>query len=244
MRNIIRNIPNFITCCNLLCGCLAIVNMLDHALMYASYFILAGAVFDFFDGFVARLLKAYSSIGEELDSFADMVSFGLAPGIFVYILLADDFSGTAYDFVPYLAFLIPVFSAIRLAIYNNDKEQQKHFKGLPTPSNALFFVFIPFYEQALLQYDLGFFYNKWLLLFLVVVFSFLMVSGLSMFSLKIQSLRYRNDYFAVLLILSAVVLFIFINFAAFPVIIILYLILSLINNLLIKYQKNEIQGSD
>src|SRR5689334_16277726 len=110
-----RHIPNFLTCCNLLCGCLGVVFVLEGRDVPAAYFVWIACVFDFFDGFAARILKVSSPIGKELDSLADMVSFGLLPSLVVYKMLSES---NAPDYVPYVAFSIAVFSALRLAIFN------------------------------------------------------------------------------------------------------------------------------
>ena len=143
MANIItRNIPNSITCCNLICGCIATSWALSGNYKLALVFIISGAIFDFFDGMSARLLHVSSEIGKELDSLADVVTFGVAPASMVYTLLYDMHYPAGMEcwrqWLPYVAFLIAAFSALRLAKFNLDTRQTTSFIGLPTPANALF----------------------------------------------------------------------------------------------------------
>ena len=132
-----KHIPNAITCANLFSGCIGIVYAFNGALETAAYFVLLSGIFDFFDGFAARLLNVKSNIGKDLDSLADMVSFGFLPGVVMYQLLSQ--SDYASPYLPYLAFIITVFSALRLAKFNNDTRQTEDFIGLNTPMNTDFF---------------------------------------------------------------------------------------------------------
>ncbi len=141
-----KHIPNAITCGNLLCGCLAIVKSFEGDLVWAAYLVGIAAVLDFLDGLAARLLKVSSPIGKDLDSLADMVTFGLVPGIVMFQMIS--FSNLLYPFdlfhsLKYFAFIIPIFSAIRLAKFNNDTRQSDSFIGLPTPANAMIICSIP-----------------------------------------------------------------------------------------------------
>lgn len=229
MRTITRHIPNFLTCCNLFCGCLAIIQIFKGSMVNAAYLVFTGALFDFFDGLAARLLKAPSAIGKDLDSLADMVTFGLVPGYVMYQLLGL-YSTNVY--LPNLALLIPVFSALRLAIFNNDPRQSTDFYGLPTPANALFFVSLP----LILIFDKtpvsGFFQNAAVLSAVVLAFCYCMVSDIRLFSLKIKSLNLKDNVYVVALIVAANLLFFFLFYAAIPFIIVLYIILSLVKNAL------------
>lgn len=140
-----KNIPNAITCCNLLCGCLAIIQATNGNLLWAAYLVGMAAVFDFFDGFAARLLKVSSPIGKDLDSLADMVTFGVVPGIVMFkmIRLGLRLDKEGFDlieenpWITYIVFMIPIFSALRLAKFNHDTRQTEAFIGLPTPANAI-----------------------------------------------------------------------------------------------------------
>ena len=135
-----KYIPNLITSLNLLSGCLAILFVISGDLVIASLLVILGMFFDFFDGLVARLLQVQSEIGKQLDSLADMVTFGVAPGVVIYSFLSSFIEDS---YIPYISFVIPLLSAVRLAKFNLDSNQSDKFIGLPTPANALFFVFIP-----------------------------------------------------------------------------------------------------
>ena len=141
---ITRHIPNALTCMNLFSGCIACVMAFHANFEMALLFIVIGAVFDFFDGLAARLLHAYSNIGKDLDSLADDVSFGVAPALIVFSLFKEinypDYLSFLANWLPYAAFLIAVFSALRLAKFNNDTRQTTSFIGLPVPANALFWA--------------------------------------------------------------------------------------------------------
>ncbi|RZK73966.1 MAG: CDP-diacylglycerol--serine O-phosphatidyltransferase, partial [Pedobacter sp.] len=135
-----KHIPNAITCANLFSGCIGIVYAFNGDLKTVAFFVILSGIFDFFDGFVARLLKVKSEIGKELDSLADVISFGFLPGVIVFQLLNIENSG----YLPYLAFLIPVFSAYRLAKFNLDTRQTEEFIGLNTPMNTFFIISLPY----------------------------------------------------------------------------------------------------
>ena len=146
-------IPNTITCCNLLCGCLAIVKAFDGDLVMSAYLVGLAAIFDFFDGFAARLLRVVSPIGKDLDSLADMVTFGVVPGVMMYKLLGMGIENynLGNNHIPLsvslIAFMITIFSAVRLAIFNNDTRQTSSFIGVPTPAVAIFICSIPLILQ-------------------------------------------------------------------------------------------------
>lgn len=203
LQAIRNNTPNAVTCCNLLSGALACIAAF-HALEswwwglkgYQVAFILiaAAAVFDFFDGFTARLLHATSPLGKELDSLSDAVSFGLAPAMVLYNMTAPEWGGLAYA-----SMLIPVFGALRLAKFNVSTDQSTTFTGLPIPANAIFWIgFTNFYAER--QHDVP----QWIVVALVVAFSLLMVCGLRMFSLKLHSLSVKENYRQYLLVLAFV----------------------------------------
>jgi CDP-diacylglycerol--serine O-phosphatidyltransferase len=199
-----KNIPNFITCLNLLAGCMACVM----ALRFDNYtgafiFIAFAAVFDFMDGLTARLLKSYSDIGGELDSLADVVSFGLAPGSVLYSYLT--YSSALLDFpsLPFIAFLLPIFAAVRLAKFNVDTRQKTSFLGLPVPACALFWAsLIPSILHYTEKYTVAFVIG---VLVLLVVFCLLMVSEIPMFSFKFKSLRWKDNQWPFSLILISIV---------------------------------------
>ena len=253
--NIKKHIPNFLTTCNLLCGVFGIASvfLLDFELKIASYLIFLACVFDFLDGFAARLLKVSSPIGKELDSLADMVTFGVLPGFMMASLLGINFLGsfasipeqgyyyyslsemdhsfmTNYGWkVSFIAFLVPVFSALRLAKFNIDTRQTDKFIGLPTPANALLVAALPFIAVSELP-AVSFFATPIVLLIMVPVLCYLLVAELPLLALKFKSYGWNENKMRYFLIISAIVLLGILNIAAIPLIIILYIILSLIEN--------------
>jgi CDP-diacylglycerol---serine O-phosphatidyltransferase len=215
-----RHIPNFLTCCNLICGCFGIVFLLEGKNVPAAYFVWAAGVFDFFDGFAARLLKVSSPIGKELDSLADVVSFGVLPALVMYKLIGDHSSN---EILPYTAFMIAAFSALRLATFNVDETQTDSFKGLNTPANSFFITALP-----LLPASVGaWLYQDWLLIIITVVFSLLMVSRIEIFSLKFKNFGWADNKLRFTFLLLSVLLLVLFKISALPLIIILYIGLSL-----------------
>lgn len=217
---ITRHIPNFLTCCNLLCGCIGVVFVVNGNLNAAAYFVWVAGVFDFFDGFAARLLKVSSPIGKELDSLADMVSFGLLPAMVMYRMLLES---NSHAYLPYFAFSIAIFSALRLAIFNIDETQSDSFKGLPTPANALFITALP-----LLTGNIALaLFEPWILCVIVAVSSYLLVSGIPLFALKFKSFAWKENKIRFTFLILSVLLLAVLKIAAIPVIILLYIGLSL-----------------
>lgn len=225
MKNIKKQIPNIITSLNLFAGCLSCVFSFQGDFMLGVYLILAAAVLDFFDGFAARLLNAYSPLGKELDSLADMVSFGLAPAVMLYSFLSE-----INSYFAFIAFLIPVFSAFRLAKFNIDERQTSSFIGLATPANAIFWIFavVNFASSGLYltmeNDDMPFFYFSVSLL--VIFFCFLMISEIPMFSLKFKSYAWKSNEIRYLFLLLSLLLIVLLQITAFPLIIVLYIIMS------------------
>ncbi|MFI3262390.1 MAG: CDP-diacylglycerol--serine O-phosphatidyltransferase [Rikenellaceae bacterium] len=220
MRKIVKMIPNTITCMNVVCGCMAVMFAFSGFLVGSFMMILLAAVFDFFDGFAARLLKAYSPMGKELDSLADMISFGLAPAAIAYSMGAE-----------YMAFMIAVFSALRLAKFNIDERQTSEFIGLPTPANAIFFGalgYIYFNRDPYFIYEI--IEITPVLIGLVIVFSLLLVSEIRMFSLKFKSFKLKDNILKFSFLAISLGLIIFFKMASFPSIILLYIIISLIRH--------------
>lgn len=218
---------------NLASGCVAIVMAFQGNFLKAALFIVLGAVFDFFDGMVARLLNVKSDTGKELDSLSDVVSFGVAPAAIMYNLLLSIMPEDSL--VPYLAFLLAVFSGVRLAKFNVDTRQTCSFIGLPTPANALFMSSL----AALSDYQTplpGWFRldiihsivsSPVVLIALIVLFSYLLICELPMFSLKFKNLKWENNKKQFILIISSVVLAAIFQMAAIPMIIILFILMSI-----------------
>lgn len=224
-------IPNTITCLNLVSGCVASVMALEGNLMYAVVWIMLAAVFDFFDGFAARLLKAFSPIGKELDSLADVVSFGVAPGMILFVLLswlAPTLPlGGLNEYIPYWAFVIPAFSGLRLAKFNIDERQTTSFIGLPVPAHALFWSSLGYSVQPLLpQGGVALLVG---LMTLALVTSLLLVSEVPMFSLKIKSLAWKGNELRYILVACAVIFVSIWGFLGVAGTILLYVLLSIFN---------------
>tara|TARA_B100001142_G_scaffold288585_1_gene304840 strand:- start:1787 stop:2509 length:723 start_codon:yes stop_codon:yes gene_type:complete len=240
MNVIKRNIPNLITLANLNCGLFSIIFAFQGELTTASLCIFLGALLDFLDGFAARILKVTGEFGKQLDSMSDMITFGVAPGFilfhFMFYLQNDVIFRHSMEesilFSPSsLALLIPLFSAYRLANFNIDNKQEDIFIGLPTPASAIFFASIPHinFNQFPMFADIQ------LLGALAVIMSLLLVVKIPLFSLKFdmqKKIRSRLDILRISFILTAILLFFGFQFAAIPFIVILYLILSLLNNIL------------
>lgn len=235
MTLIRTHIPNFITTLNLISGCISVVFAFQGNLMLASWFIGIAAIFDFLDGMAARVLHAKSDIGVQLDSLADMVSFGVAPGVIVYQLMLQSYNMPFAYFmeinpVALIAFLIPVFSALRLAKFNIDERQTEEFIGLPTPANAMFFASLPlvFYQahNAGIESILNFVHNFWFLLASTLIFSGLMVSELPLMSLKFRNLSFNDNKPRYLLVSMAIILFLILKAIAIPLIVLVYILIS------------------
>jgi len=224
-----KNVPNIITCLNLFAGCLSCIMTLEYNNYFGAFlFIILAAIFDFLDGFSARLLKAFSPIGGQLDSLADLVSFGLAPAFMIFLFLNTASTGTFFEtsFLPYTAFLIPVFSALRLAKFNIDTRQKSSFLGLPVPANALFWAsLVPAMTPFVKGYEM---LVCFIFLILILTFCLLMVSEFPMFSLKFKSYSWENNQWAYLLIGIAILLTILFHFFGISLTIIGYILLSFI----------------
>ena len=223
---ITRHIPNALTCMNLFSGCIACVMAFHANFEMAMLFIVIGAVFDFFDGLAARLLHAYSNIGKDLDSLADDVSFGVAPALIVFSLFKEinypDYLSFLANWLPYVAFLIAVFSALRLAKFNNDTRQTTSFIGLPVPANALFWASLVAGCKPIASY------HPLLTLALVCLFSWLLVSEIPMFSLKFKNLSWKDNKIAFIFVIISAILLITLKIAGFAAVIVWYILLSIL----------------
>ena len=231
--NIQKHIPNFITLLNLLSGVFSIYYGMQGNLQLAGMLIFLAAVFDFLDGFAARLLHAKSEIGVQLDSLADMVSFGVAPA-FVLFHTINTLTGTETpDYLPFVAFIVPLFAALRLAKFNVDDSQQTSFKGMPTPAVALLLASFPVIILKCLAEDKGIYYdivtNAYFLAGTGIIASLLMVSNLPMFSLKFTSISWKENQTRYTFIILSVLFLLMLRVAAVPIIILLYLLLSIVS---------------
>lgn len=218
-----KHIPNFLTCANLFSGCVGAIYAFEGNLKAVAYFVILSGIFDFFDGFAARLLNVKSEIGKELDSLADVVSFGFVPGILFYQLLQVE---NVNSFIPYLGFLVTIFSALRLAKFNIDTRQTEDFIGVNTPMNTFLVISLPYLAD-----EYSFISSTWFLLPLIVILSLLLVSELKLFSMKIgKDLSWNtNKYRFIFLILSIASLLLFKGFAGIPLVFVFYIVFSLIH---------------
>jgi CDP-diacylglycerol--serine O-phosphatidyltransferase len=218
---VLRHLPNALTSGNLLCGCFGILFGLRYQLEAAAYCVWLACLFDFLDGFAARLLNVSSPIGKELDSLADMVSFGVLPAMVMYSLLG---SAVVDPPVAYAAFLIAIFSALRLAKFNIDERQTDSFIGVPTPANALFITSLVFLPAPL---------DKWLsnptfLVLITLVFSFLLVSPFELIALKFRNFSWRSNQVRFLFIGVSFLTLVLLKQSSIPFIILFYILLSLL----------------
>lgn len=230
-------VPNTITSFNAICGALSIIYAFESHLVLSGVFILLAAVFDFFDGMSARLLKAYSPMGKELDSLADAISFGLAPAIIAHTLVRQQIIGdTSLANVElqnliliFLPLLIVVFSILRLAKFNIDERQTDSFIGLATPANAMVWAAIPFILQSKSNtLAITLIQNPWFILILALIMSLLLVTELPMFSLKFKNLSFTDNKVRFLFLLISICLLITLKFTAIPLIIFVYILISIL----------------
>ncbi len=257
--NIKKHIPNTITSMNLLCGCFAIVAAFNEQLTWSAMLIGLAAIFDFFDGLVARLLHVHSEIGKQLDSLADVISFGAVPGIIMFHFISADL-GDYYTpinersinhlLLSSVAFIIPVLSAVRLAKFNIDPRQSDSFIGVPTPANAILIgslilimdlqLNLNIYSPAALEtntllkpFELtiaSLLYNPYVLGAICIIMSLLLVAELPLFALKFKNLSWADNKTRFLFIIISVGLLITLKLIALPIIIVFYILLSIINN--------------
>lgn len=233
MANIIvRNIPNSITCCNLISGCIATYNAFLGDIRMALLWIIVGAVFDFFDGMSARLLKVSSPIGKELDSLADDITFGFAPSaIIFYELSIMEYPSELLmlkPYLPYFAFVMAAYSALRLAKFNLDERQSLGFIGLPTPANALFWGALFVGAQNFMESTA---YMLPVVLLMICVSCWLLIAEVPMFALKFKQWGWKGNEVKYIFLISCLPLLMIFGITAFSVIIAWYVVLSVVENL-------------
>ncbi len=233
-----KHIPNTITCCNLISGCIATLYASQANYSMALTFIIIGAVFDFFDGFAARLLHVSSPVGKELDSLADDITFGFAPATIVFSMLQTALANSACGtescpiamLLPYAAFIIAAFSALRLAKFNLDERQTTSFIGLPTPANALFWAAL-----SLTLHTHGMLVPSTTLavclLVGVLLSSYLLVAEIPMFALKFKSYGWKGNELRFSFIIISALLLVILKWGGFSLIIVLYILTSILNNM-------------
>lgn len=229
-----KQLPNFITLCNLFCGTVAIIFAVRGMLDCAALFVAIGIFFDFFDGFFARLLHVKSEMGLQLDSLADMVTSGVVPGIAMFQLLSSstyvlETKGTFSMLLPYMGLFISLGSAYRLANFNIDTRQSTGFIGLPTPANTMFILSLP----LILQYQsteivVFFLRNTWMLLGITLLSTYMLNANISLFALKFKDYSLKNNIVKYVFLAVCLLLLLVLKVIAIPFIILLYIFLSLI----------------
>ena len=238
-KRVTKHLPNAITCANLFSGCIGIVFCFQENLIFAAYALFLAAIFDFFDGFASRVLQSFSGIGKDLDSLADMVSFGVLPSAIMYelFLQAPQIDRVSH-YLNFIAFLIPVFSALRLAKFNNDTRQSESFIGLTTTANGILIASIPLtIEQH--PFLSAYILNPYGLAIFVAVMCTLLVAEIPLMSLKFKNKDLQENIYRYLLLLFSAILILFFKFAAVPVIILFYITLSIIQ---FKIPHDEVPG--
>ena len=252
------NIPNLFSLGNLLCGCIATLTVIEGNLLPAAFLVMLASVFDFLDGFAARGLKQGSPMGKELDSLADMVTFGVVPGMVMFqlirfaVVLTPGMPGLLVSFLPYIGFMVPLFSGLRLAKFNVDTRQSETFIGLPTLANALFITGLPlllgvdgdlFPKMFVLEKHpflpvewswrdvtapvLGLvMHSPFTFLVITIIFSFLLISPLPMFSFKVKSVKWKGNEMRYVFLLLSALLVLALRIKTLSVIILLYILLS------------------
>jgi CDP-diacylglycerol--serine O-phosphatidyltransferase len=229
--NIKAQIPNLFTMLNLFSGCVALVMVADLKFELAFFFVSLGIFFDFFDGFFARKFGVAGPLGVQLDSLADMVTSGVVPGYVMYELLLQNTVFGPDSYLPYLGFIIALGACYRLAKFNIDTRQSDSFIGLPTPANALFFTSLPMLPLVLHDnFGIDFAFNKATLLLLTVLSAYVMNAEIPLFSLKIKNFSFAKYKLQIFFLVASVLLFVFLQILAVPLIIVLYVLLSVLDN--------------
>jgi CDP-diacylglycerol--serine O-phosphatidyltransferase len=243
-----RHVPNAVTLLNLFSGCIAVIFAVNGNFIAAAFFVFLGIFFDFFDGLLARKLKVQSPLGIQLDSLADLVTSGVVPGIVMFKLISltvdapnfNDYSehwnsvmhwqGFKLSVLPLIGLFIPLASAYRLAKFNLDEDQQTFFKGLPVPANTLLIMSFP----LILEYqdnDImnSIIINKWFLVGITLLSCYLLNSKIKLFALKFKDFSFKNNGVRYVFIILSITVLLILHFAAIPLIIILYVLLSLLD---------------
>ncbi|KAB1067056.1 phosphatidylserine synthase [Tamlana haliotis] len=243
-----KHIPNALTLLNLFSGSIAVILAVNNQLVSAAFFVFLGIFFDFFDGFAARKLNVSSELGLQLDSLADMVTSGLVPGIVMYKLLelslpvwgdseASELTALSFEnlefnmILPFFGLLVTLGSAYRLAKFNIDEEQQSYFKGLPTPANTILILGLPlileFQSSEVIQ---AIILNKWFLIGLTFLSCYILNADIKLFALKFKNFGFKDNAIRYVFLILSLVFIVVLKFIAIPAIILLYLILSVFDN--------------
>jgi CDP-diacylglycerol--serine O-phosphatidyltransferase len=224
-----KHVPNIITLLNLFCGCIALVSIAKGDFYGGFIFVCLGIFLDFFDGFFARLFKVSSPLGLQLDSLADMVTSGVVPGYVMYSMFT---MMTDNVYVPFIGFVITLGACFRLANFNIDERQTDSFIGLPTPANALFFLSLPLIPKSMLVIEL--YTNLWFLIVISLLSAYIMNAEIPLFSLKIKKLNFKDNMLPMVFLFLSVLLLLFFQFSGIPLVILMYILMSIVNNKFLK----------
>ncbi|WP_027379892.1 CDP-alcohol phosphatidyltransferase family protein [Chryseobacterium daeguense] len=240
MNFIKNNLANAITLGNLFSGCVGAIHIISGDYQTTAICIILSLILDFFDGFVARALKANSNLGVQLDSLADMVSFGLVPGLTIVVALTgidlrDPLESINYAsilasnnlWVPYLGLFITLFSCLRLAIFNLDEDQKYYFKGLNTPSNTILIFGLYYANKEVGSFEF-LFKNQIYLIILTIISSWLLISPIKMIAMKFKSMKLKDNYPKLALLIGAIIILTVFKAVGIPIIIIYYILISII----------------
>lgn len=231
-----KQIPNFITLLNLMCGCIALVFVSNENYELTFFFVCLGIFFDFFDGFFARILNVKSELGLQLDSLADMVTSGVVPGFVLFSMLQNvQNPEIPIVFLPYLGFLVTLGSCYRLANFNVDTRQTDSFIGLPTPANSLFIISLPLILQNSESFAVfEILSNQWFLILIPIVSVYMLNAEIPLFSLKIKKFSFQKNRLQILFLITSVTFLLLFRYLGVALVIILYILLSIINNSIAK----------
>ncbi|MDA9339544.1 CDP-diacylglycerol--serine O-phosphatidyltransferase [Polaribacter sp.] len=224
-----KHIPNLITLGNLFCGTIATIFAVQGNFESAALFVVLGIIFDFFDGFAARLLKVSGELGKQLDSLADMVTSGVVPGIIMYNLL--DNTSHAVPSLKYFGLVLTLGACYRLAKFNIDTRQSDSFIGLPTPAMSLFIISLPLIQEyTTIEFVQNLISNKYILTTITLLLTYLMNAELPLFSLKFKSYHFKNNVMKYFFLIASLALLLTLKYIAIPLVILLYVALSIISN--------------
>ncbi|MCL6462030.1 MAG: CDP-alcohol phosphatidyltransferase family protein [Flavobacterium micromati] len=236
--NIKKQVPNLITLLNLFSGCIALMFAFNKQFEMAFFFVCLGIFLDFFDGFFARLFKVSSPLGLQLDSLADMITSGAVPGLVMFQMMVSHLSPVVEGYLqwfPYLGFIITLGSCYRLANFNIDTRQTDSFIGLPTPANALFILSLPLvlkFTDAIFVIEL--LTNQWFLLVITLLSAYMLNAEIPLFSLKIKKFSLKENLLQIVFLICSLLLLMFFQYLGIPLLILFYVLLSIINNKLLK----------
>lgn len=243
--NIKKHIPNLLTLGNLLCGTIATIYAVQGEFVFAALLVISGILFDFLDGFAARLLHVSGELGKQLDSLADMVTSGVVPGIIMFQLMTErnfvisfaekmdtvSFSGIFEDSVPFIGLILTLGACYRLAKFNLDTRQTDSFIGLPTPAMSLFVISLPLIQEySSIEFVQSLIANHYFLIAVTLVLTYLMNAELPLFSLKFKDYSIKNNLIKYLFLVVSLCMIIFFQYLSIPLIIVLYVILSIFSN--------------